>query len=120
MTLAGTEPPIGSGLFSSRNEPRLYLTPDKQAGSAQSISLLCLWGMMLCAGAMALPSAAFAQSSADQDTRLRLEQQMEGQKRETEAELLEDADALDVPTSLEIDGQQIGRASGRARVCQYV
>src|SRR3546814_10972051 len=54
---------------------------------------------------MALPSAAFAQSSADQDTRLRLEQQMEGQKRETEAELLEDADALDVPTSLEIDGQ---------------
>src|SRR3546814_4350142 len=82
MTLAGTEPPIGSGLFSFRNEPRLYLTPDKQAGSAQSISLLCLWGMMLCAGAMALPSAAFAQSSADQDTRLRLEQQMEGQRSE--------------------------------------
>lgn len=61
--------------------------------------------MMLCAGAMALPSAAFAQSSVDQDTRLRLDQQMEGQKRETESELLEDADALDVPTSLEIDGQ---------------
>ncbi|WP_253341179.1 surface lipoprotein assembly modifier [Sphingobium sp. OAS761] len=54
---------------------------------------------------MALPSTAFAQSSADQDTRLRLDQQMEGQKRESESELLEDADALDVPTSLEIDGQ---------------
>src|SRR3546814_2796369 len=102
MTLAGTEPPIGSGLFSFRNEPRLYLTPDKQAGSAQSISLLCLWGMMLCAGAMALPSAAFAQSSAARDPRLRLEQQMEGQKRETEAELLEADDALDAPTSLDI------------------
>src|SRR3546814_8532952 len=70
MTLAGTEPPIGSGLFSFRNEPRLYLTPDKQAGSAQSISLLCPWGTMRCAGAMALPSAAFTQSSAAQDTRL--------------------------------------------------
>src|SRR3546814_20890868 len=105
MTLAGTEPPIGSGLFSFRNEPRLYLTPDKQAGSAQSISLLCLWGMMLCAGAMALPSAAFAQSSADPDTRLRPEQHMEGKKSETDAELLETADALEVPTRLETDDQ---------------
>src|SRR3546814_18078720 len=105
MTLAGTEPPTGSSLFSFRNEPRLYLTPDKQAGSAQSISLLCLWGMMLCAGALALPSAAFAQSSADPDTRLRLETQMEGQQRATEAELLEHPDAPDVPTSLAIHGQ---------------
>lgn len=54
---------------------------------------------------MAMPSAAFAQSSSDQDTRLRLDQQMEGQKRDTEFELLENADALDVPTSLEIDGR---------------
>ncbi|WP_447725698.1 surface lipoprotein assembly modifier [Sphingomonas koreensis] len=46
-----------------------------------------------------------AQNLGEQDTRLRLDQQMEGQKRNTEAELLEEADALDgSPTSLEIDG----------------
>lgn len=83
----------------------MLLTPNRREGSGLSISLLRLWDMILCAGAMALPSAALAQSSTDQDTRLRLDQQMEGQKRAAETELLEDADALDVPASLEIDGQ---------------
>lgn len=69
------------------------------------MSLLRLRVVVLCAAAMAMPSAALAQSSTDQDTRLRLDQQMEGQKREAESELLEDAGALDVPASLEIDGQ---------------
>ncbi|HEX7783918.1 MAG TPA: surface lipoprotein assembly modifier [Sphingobium sp.] len=47
-----------------------------------------------------------AQNVTDQDTRLRLDQQIEGQKRKAEKELLENADALDgPPTSLEIDGK---------------
>lgn len=83
----------------------MYLAPDKQAGSAQFTALLRRWGVMLCVSAMAMPSVALAQSSTDQDTRFRLDQQMEGQKRETESELLENADVLGVPTSLEINGQ---------------
>ena len=54
---------------------------------------------------MALSRTAAAQDTADQDTRLRLDAQIEGQKRKSETDLLEDTDATGVPTSLEIDGQ---------------
>ncbi|MET1756513.1 surface lipoprotein assembly modifier [Novosphingobium sp. RD2P27] len=62
-------------------------------------------GAFLCLGAMAAPTTASGQATTDQDTRIRLDQQIERQKRDTETELLEDADPFGPPTSLEIDGQ---------------
>lgn len=62
--------------------------------------------ILLSTGWTCLPLPALAQTVGDQDTRLRLDQQMEGQKRKAEKVILEDADALDrPPTSLEIDGK---------------
>ncbi len=60
---------------------------------------------ILCASAVfAVP--AFAQSVGEQDTRLRLDQEIQRQQRKAESQILEGADALDgPPTSLEIDGQ---------------
>lgn len=65
----------------------------------------CVWGLLCCLSILALPEVTQAQNSSDQDTRLRLDQQIEGQKRKAESRLLENADSLDVPASLEVDGQ---------------
>ncbi|RIV76067.1 DUF560 domain-containing protein [Pelagerythrobacter aerophilus] len=54
---------------------------------------------------MIAPTAAVGQATTDQDTRIRLDQQIERQKRDTESDLLEDAESFDRPASLEIDGQ---------------
>ncbi|MFK4870603.1 surface lipoprotein assembly modifier [Novosphingobium sp. ZW T3_23] len=55
--------------------------------------------------AMLLPVHAAAQSASDQDTRLRLDQQGEVQRRKAERERLKDAEDWDtLPTSLELDG----------------
>lgn len=63
-------------------------------------------GVLLYAGSACLAAPTLAQNASDQDTRLRLDQQIDGQKRKTEKELLENADALDRPPhSLEIDGK---------------
>lgn len=70
-----------------------------------SIALPGLGHALLCAAMMALSNAAAAQTPADQDTRLRLDEQIERQKRKSESELFEDADASEAPTLLEIDGQ---------------
>lgn len=62
--------------------------------------------VLLCTAAPCVSLPALAQSAGDQDTRLRLDQELEGQKRKAETRLLEGADALDgPPTSLEIDGK---------------
>lgn len=61
---------------------------------------------ILCAGAACLPSLALAQNAGEQDTRLRLDQEIQRRQRKAELQILKDADALDgPPTSLEIDGK---------------
>ncbi|MBT2245923.1 DUF560 domain-containing protein [Sphingobium sp. BHU LFT2] len=61
---------------------------------------------ILCASAACLPLPAFAQSAGDQDTRLRLDQEIQRQQRKAESQILKDTDALDgPPSSLEIDGK---------------
>lgn len=61
-------------------------------------------GLSLLAAFPVLP--AMAQSTSEQDTRLRLEQEIRGQERKAQSRLLEDAEALDeIPKSLEIDGK---------------
>jgi hypothetical protein len=51
------------------------------------------------------PVPALAQMAADQDTRLRLDQQVDVEQRKAERERLKDAEAWDAaPNSLEIDG----------------
>ncbi|WP_255265985.1 surface lipoprotein assembly modifier [Sphingopyxis terrae] len=48
---------------------------------------------------------ALAQNAGEQDTRLRLDQEIQRQQRKAESQILDGADALDgPPTSLEIDG----------------
>lgn len=54
---------------------------------------------------LCLPTTTHAQVAGDQDTRLRLDQQVERQRRTREAELVDGHEALDTPNSLEIDGQ---------------
>ncbi|MEE4450556.1 surface lipoprotein assembly modifier [Novosphingobium resinovorum] len=75
-----------------------------------NISIKSRWrpclASLLCGGATCFSLPALAQSAGEQDTRLRLDQEIQRQERKTEAQLLEDADALDVPpTLLEIDGK---------------
>ncbi|WP_083910106.1 surface lipoprotein assembly modifier [Sphingomonas sp. LH128] len=73
-----------------------------------AIASRCRTGLttLLCAAAPCVSVPVLAQSTAEQDTRLRLDQELQGQERKTESRLLEDADALDgPPTSLEIDGK---------------
>lgn len=61
---------------------------------------------LLCAAAPCISVPTLAQSAAEQDTRLRLDQELQGQQRKAESRLLKDADALDgSATSLEIDGK---------------
>lgn len=60
---------------------------------------------LISAAAAYMPMLASAQNAGDQDTRLRLDQQMEGQKRKAEKEFLENAEVDGPPTSLEIDGK---------------
>jgi outer membrane protein len=59
--------------------------------------------LLLCAG---LATPAFAQVDNGQDTRLRLDQQLDRQRSEQEERSLKDADTgLDAPSSLVIDGK---------------
>lgn len=76
-----------------------------QSSGSLSRPTHCVWAVLCCISALTVTGDALAQSSTEQDTRLRLDQQVEGQKRKAEARLLEDADSLNVPTSLDIDGQ---------------
>lgn len=62
--------------------------------------------LILCVGAACLSSPVLAQNAGEQDTRLRLDQEIQRQQRKAESQILKDADALDgPPTSLEINGK---------------
>lgn len=66
----------------------------------------CRKSVSLCAFAALCPVPATAQSAGEQDTRLRLDQEIQRQERKAQSRLLENADALDeIPNSLEIDGR---------------
>jgi tetratricopeptide (TPR) repeat protein len=55
--------------------------------------------------AAAVPAPAFAQIESGQDTRLRLDQQLERQRTERQERSLKDAREIEPPSSLVIDGQ---------------
>ncbi|WP_324699598.1 surface lipoprotein assembly modifier [Novosphingobium sp. RL4] len=62
--------------------------------------------LLLCAGMPLGTPPAVAQSGSGQDTRLRLDQQIDRQQAQRDAEAREDAEALDeVPSSMVIDGE---------------